>query len=48
MTLDMEIQDMKRRTAIRERKKGIEEGIYILYCRKGNELTIPFCMLLAL
>ena len=27
MTLDMEIQDMKRRTAIRERKKGIEEGI---------------------
>ena len=27
MTLDMEIQDMKRRTAIRERKKGIGEGI---------------------
>ncbi|MBR6818035.1 MAG: Rpn family recombination-promoting nuclease/putative transposase [Acidaminococcaceae bacterium] len=26
MTLDMEIQDMKRRTAIRERKKGKEEG----------------------
>ena len=26
MTLDMEIQDMKRRTTIRERKKGKEEG----------------------
>lgn len=26
MTLDMDIQDMKRRTAIRERKKGKEEG----------------------
>ena len=26
MTLDMEIQDMKRRTAIRERAKGIKEG----------------------
>ena len=27
MTLDMEIQDMKRRIAIRERAKGIKEGI---------------------
>ena len=27
MTLDMEIQDMKRRTAIREREKGKKEGI---------------------
>ena len=27
MTLDMEIQDMKRRTAIRERAKGKKEGI---------------------
>ena len=26
MTLDMEIQDMKRRTAIRERAKGRREG----------------------
>ncbi|MBO5590074.1 MAG: hypothetical protein J5923_02385 [Acidaminococcaceae bacterium] len=26
MTLDMEIQDMKRRTAIKERAKGKKEG----------------------
>ena len=26
MTLDMEIQDMKRRIAIRERAKGLKEG----------------------
>ena len=26
MTLDMEIRDMKRRIAIRERAKGIKEG----------------------